>query len=198
MTHINAQSFKQTLKKHLYTGIKAEANMSNYCISDIDNAESNLKVGATFGTFVGYRIGKHFSIQEDILFQYSTSSIKQDDLEGTMKQWSAEVIFYAMGNWELSNNSKIHFGVGPYSSYGLSAKYKTGSESYNLYKKIYDDKKPFNRSIFGFAITSGYEFKCGLQFNATYKLGITDALDATKDTGTMLPNTFCIGIGYKF
>lgn len=44
----------------------------------------------------------------------------------------------------------------------------------------------------------GYELKCGIQLNASYKIGLTDALKAEKETAIMLPNTICIGVGYRF
>ena len=50
----------------------------------------------------------------------------------------------------------------------------------------------------GFGIKLGYEFVSGFQINAIYKASVTNLLDENSSRIKMHPQTFSIGIAYRF
>lgn len=50
----------------------------------------------------------------------------------------------------------------------------------------------------GIATMLGYEFKNGIQLNASYQYGFINQLDALKDVSNMNMQALNIGIGYTF
>lgn len=187
----NAQGFLSKLK----LGIKAEGNYSGFILSDMDNVKSTMGVGGSVGTFIKLNLTKHFAIQEDIMFTYASSELKQDGIKDTYQYFGAEVPIYLMGQWGTLSGGRIYGGVGPYFGMGFSAKLK--DSDINLYKKV-DGETPMKRMTAGAAAQIGYEFFFGLQINASYKIGFTNALDAGSNDSKMLPHAASLGIGYRF
>jgi len=187
-THANAQNVS--------VGIKADANMSNYILTDLDNVESNLKAGASLGGFLKVDLCKNFALQPELMFHYKSSELKQLGIKNAYEFWGAEIPVYAMGQWMLNDKDRIYVGVGPYVGFGLSA--KNTDTDVDLYEKNNNDEAFMQRWDFGVGATLGYELNCGLQVNAGYKIGLIDALDAGRDNASMLPNTISLGLGYRF
>ena len=50
----------------------------------------------------------------------------------------------------------------------------------------------------GFGIKVGYEFVSGLQINATYKVSVTNQLDANSSEVKIHPHVASLGIAYRF
>ena len=50
----------------------------------------------------------------------------------------------------------------------------------------------------GAAVMLGYEWKCGLQINASCKVGILDQFDAWKAKATILPYRIGLGAAWRF
>ena len=100
-----------------------------------------------------------------------------------------------MGQWNISFGGRIYGGVGPYFGYGFSAKLK--DSDIDLYKKK-DGETPMKRMTTGVAAQIGYEFPCRLQINASYKMGMTNSLDAGSSNSKMRPYSASLGIGYRF
>lgn len=188
--------FTQANAQKVSMGVKAEANMSNYLLTDMDNVESNLKAGAGIGGFMKVDICKNFALQPELMLQYKSSELKQLGTVNTYEFWSAEIPVYAMGQWSLNDKGRIYLGVGPYIGMGISAK-NTDTDK-DLYEKNANDESIMQRLDFGAGATLGYELNCGLQINAGYKIGLIDAMDAGRDNATMLPNSFSLGLGYRF
>ena len=182
-TQVNAQS--------IATGIKAEANLSNFILTDMPTAESTLGIGATIGGFVKFDISKNFAIQPELLFHFQSSKMEQLTIERNYEYWGVEIPVYAMGQWTNSSNGRFYAGVGPYIGLGFDARYD------NPEHKLYDDDTLLPVD-FGFGVQVGYEFANGIQINAGYKLGVVDALDTAKDISTMLPQRISLGIGFRF
>ncbi|MDR0363843.1 MAG: PorT family protein [Bacteroidales bacterium] len=182
-TQINAQS--------ITGGIKADANLSNFIVSDMPLTESEMKFGATLGGFLKFDIVKNFAIQPELLFHFQTSTIKTVFIKQDYQYWGMEIPIYAMGQWYTRADHRFYVGVGPYVGFGFDAKYK--DPEMKLYKN--DIHQPWD---FGFGAQLGFEFANGLQFNAGYKIGIIDALDIGKAHATMLPQKVSLGIGYRF
>jgi len=68
----------------------------------------------------------------------------------------------------------------------------------DLYEKNGNGDKVFQPFSAGVGIMLGYELGCGLQINASYKIGILDQLDASKDKTSMLPSRISLGVAYRF
>lgn len=192
---LKAQNLFSSLMERIDLGIKAEANYSNFILKDMPGAKSDFGLGGTFGQIIRFNISNYFAIQEDILFTYATSDFTQDGTKDTYQYIGAEVPIYLMGQWKTLSGGRIYGGIGPYFGLGFKAKFK--DSDLDLYKK-YDGNKPYmNRLSNGLAAQIGYEFKDGLQINASYRVG-TNALDAAKDDHKMLPQSASLGIAYSF
>jgi opacity protein-like surface antigen len=188
LMHINAQD--------LSIGIKASANMSNFFLSDMKNAESTMKIGASLGGFFNVPFNNAFSLQPELIFHYKSSEMKQERQKTDYEYWGMEIPIYFMGKLNLGNG-RGYAGIGPYVGLGFDAKYKNGD--IDLYKKNkITDNSIMNRWDFGAGVILGYEFNNGFLINAGYQIGITDLLDANKKNATMRNQTVNLGIGYKF
>lgn len=194
-TQVNAQGLGNFLRERLTGGLKLEGNGTNFQLSDMPNAKSKIGFGGTFGGFVKIDLAKNFAIQEDILFSYSSSKFTQNGVEDTFEYFGVEVPIYFMGQWTIPLGGRLYAGIGPYFGIGFQAKLKDAD--IDLYKK-YDGNDPFMKRInFGGAALIGYELPNGLQFNASYKIGV-NALDAGKDDSKMMPQMVSLGVGYRF
>ena len=195
ITNVNSQGIKDFINERLSFGLKLEGNGTNFLLSDMPTVKSEMGFGGTFGGFIKIDLFEHFAIQEDILYSYFSSEFKQNSIADTYEYFGMEVPIYFMGQWKTASGRRFYVGVGPYFGMGFTAKLK--DKDIDLYKK-YDGNNPFmKRMTFGGAAQIGYEFKSGLQMNASYKIG-TNMLDANKDASSMLPSTVSAGIGYCF
>lgn len=189
---VNAQS---SFFNRLSFGLKADANVSNFILSDMDNLKTDIGTGGSVGGFVKLDISKNFAIQEDILFSYSTSEWKKDGIKDTYESLAIEVPIYAMGQWTLPSGGRIYVGVGPYVGMGIEAKLK--DSDIDLYKES-DGETPFTRINAGGAAQIGYEFNFGLQINASYRVSLLNSLDSKKDDAKMNNQIASLGVGYRF
>lgn len=188
-TQVNAQTISG--------GVKANANMSNFFLSDLVG-ESTMKVGASLGGFVKMEFTENFALQPELMFHYKSSEMKNLFGEGKSdyEYWGMEIPIYAVGQMQLGTG-KGYIGVGPYVGLGFDAKYKKGDV--DLYKKDNaTDKSAMNRWDFGVGAILGYEFNNGVMINAGYQIGLIDNLDAMKDDASMRTQTVSLGIGYRF
>ena len=181
-SQLNAQSVSY--------GVKAEANMSNFLLSNKIKGESRMKLGATVGGFAKIDVVENFAIQPELLFHYQSSTMKAT---GAKKRdfgyWGVEVPVYALGQWNVNSGDRFYAGVGPYVGYGFNARYK--DPEVKLYKT-----DALQHWDFGVKALVGYEFSNRIQINATYKIGVINAVD--KGDGKMNPEVVSLGIGYRF
>lgn len=175
-------------------GVKAEANMSNFLLSDLDDQTSTMKLGPTLGGFVNIGLHPNFSIQPEVMFYFRHSKMETGTTEDDFRQWGMQVPVYFLGQ-TYTSNGKFYAGVGPYLGLGFDARYKDAD--LDLYKKV-NDKADMNRWDFGLGALVGYEFQNGVQINAGYQLGLVDQLDAMKDDAGMRVQTVSLGVGYRF
>lgn len=175
-------------------GVKAEANMSNFLLTDLDNQSSTMKLGPTLGGFMNIELHQNFSIQPEVLVYFRQSKMEEGSNEDDFRQWGMQVPVYFLGQ-AYTNSGKFYAGVGPYLGMGFDARYKDADN--DLYKKV-DDEAAMNRWDFGLGALVGYEFSNGIQINAGYQLGLIDQLDALKDDATIRTQTVSLGIGYRF
>lgn len=172
-------------------GIKAEANLSNFILSDMSGVESKVGFGASLGGFAKFDLTKHFALQPELLVHFQTSKMKEAGVERDFQYWGMEIPVYAMGQWSTRSGDRFYAGLGPYIGLGFDARFKDPEEK--LYTN--DVLQPWD---FGFGAQVGYEFACGVQINAGYKLGVINALDTGKDDATMLPQRVSLGVGFRF
>ena len=195
VANMSSQGLKRFLDERFSGGFKLECNGTNFLLSDMSNTKSELGFGGGFGGFIKIDLSENFAIQEDILFSYSSSKLKQNSIEDTYEYFGIEVPIYFMGQMKTVSGGRFYGGVGPYVGMGLQAKLK--DSDINLYKKQ-DGNDPFLKRInFGGAAQIGYELPNRLQFNVSYRIG-ANALDAGKDDSKMLPQTISLGVGYRF
>lgn len=177
-------------------GIKANANLSNFILTDMGNAESTMNMGASVGGFLKVDLGRNLAIQPELMFHFKSSRMEQTGVaEDDYQYFGVDIPVYLMGQWYTGNSNRFYVGVGPYVGLGFSAKYNDADV--DLYEEV-SGQSPMQRFDFGFGTQVGYEFVNGLQINAGYKIGVIDALDAGKDNATMLPQTVSLGLGYRF
>ncbi len=174
-------------------GIKAEANLSNFILTDMDNMKSKMGIGASLGGFAKFDLTENFAIQPELLFHFQTSKM-ENKITGNDRDYQyfgMEIPVYAMGQWKNSSDGRFYAGVGPYVGVGFDA--RNTDPTYKLYKE-----NELQAWDFGFGAQVGYEFANGIQINAGYKIGVIDALDAGKDDATMLPQRISLGVGFRF
>jgi len=190
----------QTHAQEVSFGVKADANMSNFILSDMDGMKSKLGFGATVGGYTKIMFGDNFGLQPELLLHFKNSKM-EEKLSGQdvdFQYFGLEIPVYAVGQFAIGNGMGI-VGVGPYLGIGLDARYKTsGMDDVELYKEYGGQKSEFQRFDFGAGAMLGYEFGNRLQITATYKIGFIDALNANKDNASMLNNTVSLGLGYRF
>lgn len=175
-------------------GVKAEANISNFILTDLDDQSSTMKIGPSLGGFMNIGVHENFAIQPEMMFSFRQSEMKVGDVKDDFRQWGMQVPVYFLGQ-AYTNSGKFYAGVGPYVGLGFDARYKDADV--DLYKKI-DDQKAMNRWDFGVGARIGFEFNNGMQLNASYQLGLIDQLDALKDDATMRTQAVSVGLGYRF
>lgn len=192
---VNAQGLVSAIKEKVALGFKAEGNYSGFILSDMDNVKSTMGIGGNAGLSIKFNISNNFAIQEDILLTYASSEFTTDGIKDTYQYLGAEVPIYLMGQWSVPTGGRIYGGVGPFFGYGFKAKMK--DSELDLYKKV-DGETPMKRMAAGAAAQLGYEFGFGLQINASYRIGLTNALDTKIGDSKMLPHSASLGIGYRF
>ncbi len=175
-------------------GVKAEMNLSNFFLKDLDNQTSTMKVGPNVGAFMKIDLHKNFAIQPELSFFYRNSKMEEGVKEGTFQQWGMQLPVYALLQSE-NQVGRFYGGFGPYVGFGFDARYK--DKDINLYKKV-DGKTPMDRWDFGLGFLLGHEFNNGIQINGGYQFGFINQLSAMKDDAKMRTQTVNVGIGYRF
>ena len=97
VTNISAQGLKKFLDEKFSGGLKLEGNGTNFLLSDMPGTKSEIGFGGTFGGFIKIDLSKNFAIQEDILFSYSSSKLKQNNIEDTYEYLGLEIPIFFMG-----------------------------------------------------------------------------------------------------
>lgn len=186
-------------KNQITGGAIVEANLSNFIHSGAENGKSRMKTGFTVGGFINFGINNSFSVQGEMLFHYKKSNFEWGNQNGSYRYWGVEIPVYAMYHYTFSNNGRLFVGIGPYTEFGFDARFKHNGVKSDLYEK--DENSglaPLRDSNTGFGIKVGYEFPSGFQLNVTYKTSVTNQLDENSSDIKMHPQTFSIGVAYRF
>jgi len=192
LTQLQAQEVKG--------GIKIDATLSNFLLSDMDGMKSKVGPGISVGGYTKIMLGENFALQPEILLHYKNSimEVKSSGKETDYQYFGVEIPFYAVGQTSIGKG-KGFLGAGPYLGFGIDARYKAdGMDAVELYKEYNGQKSELQRWDFGLGVMLGYEFGSGLQIIGGWKIGFIDALNANKDNASMLNNTFNLGLGYRF
>jgi hypothetical protein len=181
-------------------GIKVEASMLNFILTDMDAMKSNPGFGVSVGGYTKIEMGEYFALQPEVLLHYKNSIMKTKStgVETDFQYFGVEIPLYAVGQVNFGKG-KGFLGIGPYIGFGIDARYKVdGVDDLNLYKEYSGNKSEMQRWDFGAGVTLGYEFVNKVSINAGYKIGFIDVLNANKENATMLPQTISLGLSYRF
>ena len=179
-------------------GPKVELNMSKYSLSRHSGVESVMRAGVTAGGFLQLDVSTCFVVRAELLYHYKNSYIKAEE-NNRIRYWGMEIPIYAMYVWNCGHGHRIYIGAGPYTEFGFSATAWFRGKKIDLYAIDPDnDVSAMRDSNTGFAFAAGYEMPCGLQFNMTYKISISNVLDANSNKFSFYPMTMSVGIAYRF
>jgi len=182
-------------------GIKVDANLSNFILSDMDGMKSKLGFGVSAGGYTKIALSENFGLQPEILLHFKNSKMEVEATghETDYQYFGVELPVYAVGQTNIGNG-KGFIGLGPYLGFGIDARYKGtgGAKDVELYKEYGGQESAMQRWDFGAGLMLGYEFGNRLQILASYKIGFIDALNAGKDNASMLNQTVSLGLGYRF
>ncbi|MDR2147744.1 MAG: PorT family protein [Tannerella sp.] len=190
----------QTNERNILGGIKVDANMSNFILTDMDGMKSKLGFGVTVGGYTKFEFTENFALQPEILLHFKNSKMEVEASgdETDFQYFGMEIPVYAVGQMNIGSG-KGFIGAGPYVGLGFDARYKAdGMDDLKLYKEYDGQKSNMQRWDFGAGAMLGYEFGNRLQIVASYKIGFVDALNANKDNASMLNQTVSLGLGFRF
>jgi hypothetical protein len=194
---ITTTTHTSTVNMSASFGIKANANMSNFVIRDINSCQSIMGLGSSAGIFLKLE-SNNFALQYELALHYKASAMqnKIDQTQTDYRFWGLELPIYIMGQIN-TGSGKFSIGAGPYVSLGLDAVQTPGNT--DLYRKDQTTGKPvMQRWDFGLGVIANYEFGNGISISGGYQAGLINSLSAEKDNMTMKKQTVCLGVGYKF
>ena len=183
-----------SVQAQMMGGIKLDANVSNFILSDMPGQESKMGFGLSVGGYTKIGFTDLIGFQPEILLHFKNSKMEAGSIERDFQYFGVEIPLY------LSVQTGNFFvNVGPYVGLGIDARYKKGSglPEVELYKEYSGQKSAMQRWDFGAGAMFGYEFGSGLQVNAGYKIGFINALNDS-DKASMLNSTISVGPGYRF
>jgi len=106
-------------------GIKLDATLSNFVLSDLDGVESKFGAGVSVGGYTKMEITEHFALQPEILLHYKNSKmeVKSPKSETDYQFFDVELPVYAVGQMSFGSG-KGFFGAGPFVGFAIDARYK--------------------------------------------------------------------------
>lgn len=178
-------------------GIKAGVQQNTIFAQAKEGDKERMYSGGTgfhVGAFADLGLSEQFSVQPQLLFN-SKSIVDSKDDKSNVYAIDIPVNF-------LYKHQGFFAGLGPNFSYGLSAKNKSGDESFDLYKK-HDlegggEASVLKRFELGANATLGYQFKSGLLLSANYMRGLTNIIDLGSENGRTNTRYAGLSIGYVF
>ena len=171
-------------------GVKAEANMSGLIKTGSEKVETGMRPGLSLGGFLNLQVSFHFSVQADFLLHYKNSTVEQNATLGHNVYFGGEIplyFFYHFRSAPLKGQWSV--GGGPFTEFGFKSTIAYNGKTLNMYS--IDETR-------GFALLVGYEFPCGLQLNAGYKVSVSSLVDADRRVVALRPHTVSVGVAYLF
>ena len=150
------------------------------------------KAGFHAGGMADIKFSENFSIRPELLFVSKGGILEQS---GSKIEFNFLTIDLPINL--LYNYNGFFIGAGPNLSYGLSAKGKSGGDSYDLFEDEGGLGGEFKRFEMGINGTLGFRFPNGITLGANISCGLTDSFD--EDSGlpqeTNARNNF---VGFSF
>ncbi len=193
-------SVKKPYILRLSCGFKAEANVMSLIHWGDEPVTTSMRAGSSLGVFLNYRLSRLFSIQLDAFLHYKNSCIEKEETVGHHQYFGDELAFYFMYHQPFKKaNGVFTFGIGPFAEFGFKSTIRYNGKKLDVYEINPETGMATMRdSNAGFAYLVGYEFPCGLQINAAYKISLSNLLDVEDKSYALRPQTFSIGVAYRF
>ena len=189
----------EAVELHFSGGPLVEMNLSGFFHSGFSEGNSRLKPGFSVGGFAKLDLSGLFAVQGEAAFQYKQSEFAWNNGKGDFRYWGMEIQILAMVQHAFTNGGRVYLGVGPYTNFGLDARFVQDGMKINLYKRDGNaELPPMRNSDTGFGAKVGNELPCGLQLNVSWKASIGNVLDANSDKLSMHPMAWGMGVAYRF
>ena len=181
-------------------GFKAEANVMSLIHWGDEPVTTRMRAGSSVGVFVNYRLSRLFSVQADAFLHYKNSCIMKEGTTGHHQYFGDELAVYFIYNQPLRKAKGVfNFGIGPFTEFGFKSTIRYNGKKLDVYEINPETGLSTMRdSNVGFAYLVGYEFPCGLQINASYKISLSNLLDVDDNRYALRPQTLSLGIAYRF
>lgn len=196
----DSTAIKKPYILRLSCGFKAEANVMSLIHWGDEPVTTSMRAGSSLGAFINYRLSRLFSIQLDAFLHYKNSIIQKGETTGKHQYFGDELAFYFMYHLPVKKAKGVFtFGIGPFAEFGFKSIIRYNGKEFDFYEVNPETGMSTVRdSNAGFAYFIGYEFPCGIQINAAYKISVSNLLDTDDKSYALRPQTFSIGIAYRF
>ncbi|MCL2416410.1 MAG: PorT family protein [Bacteroidales bacterium] len=186
-------------------GVRLDANTSHFILSNADergrgNSLRNQRgFGFSMGGFTRIDFSENFALRTELLLHYKTSRMERFESSenfqhsgATFQSFGVEIPFHFIFQ---TNGRRCFIGTGFYVAYGLGARYRfDGGNNLSLYR---GNNAELNRLDFGIASIIGHQFLGRrLQLVITCKVGLSNLLNANRDSARMRIHTLSVGLGY--
>ena len=205
---------QENLPRLVSGGVLAGINISNFIITrDHHSMSSYMRIGGEVGGFLDFRITKHFSIQPQVIFTAQQNYFSSTDTTNTLWSFGAEIPVYFLGRFGNMEKGYVQFGGGIFTHFTFASnikdkfknwddpttvKPKTDTHDYSELYKLHDNH-------FGICAMVGYEFRFGLQINASYRVSLSDIATFYKNNkgqeiadALIYPQSVSLSLGYRW
>ena len=205
---------QENLPRLVSGGVLTGVNISNFIITrDHNTMSSYMRIGGELGGFMDFRITKHFSIQPQVIFTAQQNYFSSTDTTNTLWSFGAEIPVYFLGRFGNMEKGYVQFGGGIFTHFTFASnikdkfknwddpttvKPKTDTHDYSELYKLHDNH-------FGICAMVGYEFRFGLQINASYRVSLSDIATFYKNNkgqeianALIYPQSVSLSLGYRW
>ena len=172
-------------------GLLIGANMSNFLITrDHHTMSSYMRIGAELGGFLNFNLSKHFSIQPQVILTAHQNFFAANDTTNRLWSFGIDIPIYFLGRFGNMTQGYLQFGGGIFTHFTFASntgRYqnvdkppvviqmpKRAAVSEEKVEFDYSSLYNLHNNHFGICFMVGYEFTCGMQVNAQYKISLSD------------------------
>lgn len=205
---------QEALPRLVSGGVLAGANLSNFIITrDHHSMSSYMRIGGEIGGFLDFRISKHFSIQPQVIFTAQQNYFAATDTTNTLWSFGAEIPVYFLGRFGNMEKGYVQFGGGIFTHFTFASnvkdKFKNWDDPTSVKPKTdthdYSELYSLHDNHFGLCAMVGYEFRFGLQINASYRVSLSDIASFYKNNkgqeiadALIYPQAVSLTLGYRW
>lgn len=188
-------------------GVRINTNLSQPVLHGIPrDIKASPSVGAEGGMFIDFNIGRRFFIRFNTLYGLQRSTLTMDGTACPLVAASVEIPVYAAWRFGNTRTGWGVVGVGPYTEFITWGRLNAADETFNPYHHVIDvdvstgqETLAMSDSHSGFGAMVGYEIPCGLFFDATAQMALTDLLAFDHGDGMWVrPLKITLGLGWRF